>query len=64
MYETENHNFPILDKDFQKLLGLVRDVDRLRGGLRLLLQTVRIVQKHPDTDTINTKSSFQTPLLP
>jgi hypothetical protein len=35
------------------LLGLARDVERLRGGLSLLLQTVQVVRKHPDTDSIN-----------
>ncbi|HLP90958.1 MAG TPA: hypothetical protein VK184_20535 [Nostocaceae cyanobacterium] len=51
---TKTGQYRILEeKDFQRLLGLARDVDRLRGGLRVLLRTVRVVQKHPDTDSIN-----------
>ena len=40
------------EKDFQKLYGLARDVERLRGGLRLVTVAVRAVQKHPDEETI------------
>jgi len=43
----------IEEQDFQQMLGLARDVDRLRRGLRVLSRTVRVVQKHPDIDTIN-----------
>jgi len=42
------------EKDFQKLYGLARDVERLRGGLRLVTFAVRAVQKHPDLETIET----------
>lgn len=42
------------EKDFQKLYGLARDVERLRGGLRLVTVAVRAVQKHPDQETIET----------
>lgn len=41
------------ERDFQKLLGLARDVERLRGGLRILMQTVRVVQKHPDAESLS-----------
>jgi hypothetical protein len=41
------------EQDFQKLLGVARDVERLRGGLRLVMQAVRVVQKHPDTESLN-----------
>jgi hypothetical protein len=43
----------IEEQDFQKLLGVARDVERLRGGLRLVMQAVRVVQKHPDTESLN-----------
>lgn len=43
----------IEEQDFQKLLGLARDVERLRGGLRLIGQAVRVVQKHPDTESLH-----------
>lgn len=35
------------------MLGVARDVERLRGGLRLVMQAVRVVQKHPDTESLN-----------
>lgn len=51
---TKTGQYRILEEhDFQALLGLARDVERLRGGLSLLLQTVQVVRKHPDTDSIN-----------
>ena len=40
------------EKDFQELSGLARDVERLRGGLRLVTVAVRAVKKHPDEETI------------
>lgn len=40
------------ETDFQELYGLARDVERLRGGLRLVTVAVRAVQKHPDGETI------------
>jgi hypothetical protein len=40
------------EKDFQKLYGLARDVERLRGGLQLVTVAIRAVQKHPDAETI------------
>jgi hypothetical protein len=43
----------IEEQDFQKLLGVARDVERLRGGLRLVMQAVRVVHKHPDTESLN-----------
>jgi hypothetical protein len=52
---TKTGQYRILEEhDFQRILGLARDVDRLRQGLRIVLQSARIVQKHPsDADTIN-----------
>jgi hypothetical protein len=43
----------IEEQDFQKLLGVARDIEQLRGGLRLVMQAVRVVQKHPDTESLN-----------
>ncbi|MBV9389620.1 MAG: hypothetical protein JOZ78_24625 [Chroococcidiopsidaceae cyanobacterium CP_BM_ER_R8_30] len=52
--QTKTGQYRILEEhDFQKLLGYSRDVERLRGGLRILMQTVRVVQKHPDVESLN-----------
>lgn len=46
---TKTGQYRILEEhDFQTLLGLARDVERLKGGLRVVGLAVRIVQKHPD----------------
>lgn len=52
---TKTGQYRILEeRDFQKVYGLARDVDRLRGGLRIIISAARAVQKHPnDEDTIN-----------
>lgn len=52
---TKTGQYRILEeRDFQKLYGLARDVDRLRSGLRVVVSAARAVQKHPnDVDTIN-----------
>lgn len=47
--QTKTGQYRILsEQDFQTLLGLARDVDRLRGGLHMVVNAVRVVQKHPD----------------
>lgn len=53
--QTKTGQYRVLaEQDFQALLGLARDVDRLRGGLRVVVKAVRIVQKHPDdSDGLN-----------
>jgi hypothetical protein len=52
--QTKTGQYRILEeRDFQNLLGLARDVERLRGGLRVLLRTVRVLQKHPDAESID-----------
>lgn len=52
--QTKTGQYRIIEeRDFQNLLGLARDVERLRGGLRLLLRTVRVFQKHPDAQSID-----------
>ncbi len=51
---TKSGQYRILEEhDFQKLFGLARDIDRLRGGLRVVTLAVRAVQKHPDAETLN-----------
>jgi hypothetical protein len=51
---TKTGQYRILEEqDFQKLLGLARDVERLRGGLRLVIQAVRVAQKHPDAESLS-----------
>ncbi len=51
--QTKAGQYRILEEqDFQQLYGLARDVDRLQGGLRLVVSAARAVQKHPDSDTV------------
>lgn len=51
---TKTGQYRILEEhDFQKLYGLARDVQRWRGGMRMVVQAVRVVQKHPEPETIN-----------
>jgi len=53
--QTKTGQYRILEeRDFQKMLGLARDVDRLRGRLRVVLAAVKAVQKHRDDSTIGT----------
>jgi hypothetical protein len=35
------------------MYGLARDVDRLRGGLRVVALAVRSAQKHPDPESLS-----------
>jgi hypothetical protein len=52
--QTKTGQYRILEeRDFQKLLGLARDVERWRGGLNCVFQAVRVVQKHPDRESID-----------
>jgi hypothetical protein len=52
--QTKQGQYRILnEEDFQQLLGLASDVDRLQQGLNLVIQAVRVVQNHPeDNDAI------------
>lgn len=51
---TKTGQYRILaEHDFQKLLGLATDVARLRQGLRMVMQAVRVVQKHRDDESVN-----------
>ncbi|MBD2577680.1 hypothetical protein [Oscillatoria sp. FACHB-1406] len=52
--QTKTGQYRILEeRDFQRLVGLARDVERLRGGLNCVYQAVRVVQKHPDRESID-----------
>lgn len=52
--QTRTGQYRIIEEhDFQKLYGLARDVDRLRGGLRVVIFAARAVQKHPDEENLN-----------
>ncbi|AFZ38024.1 hypothetical protein Sta7437_4565 (plasmid) [Stanieria cyanosphaera PCC 7437] len=42
----------IEERDFQQMYGLARDVDRLRGGLRMVTVAVKAAQKHPDRENL------------
>ena len=52
--QTRTGQYRIVEeRDFQELYGIARDVDRLRGGLRVVVLAVRAAQKHPDEETLN-----------
>ncbi|UFP96775.1 hypothetical protein [Gloeobacter morelensis] len=42
------------ERDFQRLLGLAADVERLRGGLQLVASAVQAVERHRDDATVET----------
>ena len=44
----------VREQDFQELYGLANDVDRLRGGLPVVIAAVRAVQQHRDASTVET----------
>lgn len=50
---TKTGQYRIIEEhDFQNMYGLARDVDRLRGGLRMVTVAVRAAQKHPDQENL------------
>lgn len=52
--QTKTGKYRIIEEsDFQAMYGLARDVDRLRGGLRVVISAVRVAQKHPEQETLN-----------
>lgn len=52
--ETQTGKYRILEEqDFQTLYGLARDVERLRGGLHVVILAVRAAQKHLDEEQLN-----------
>lgn len=52
--QTKTGQYRIIEEsDFQAMYGLARDVDRLRGGLRVVILAVRVAQKHPDQETLD-----------
>ncbi|PNW43907.1 UNVERIFIED_CONTAM: hypothetical protein BEN50_13205 [Euhalothece sp. KZN 001] len=51
--KTGTGNYRVIsEEDFQKLYGLACDVDRLQGGLSVVLTAARAVQKHNDPETV------------
>ena len=52
-YHNLNAKQLIEERDFQAKYGLASDVDRLRGGLRVVVLAVRAAQKHPDPENLN-----------
>ncbi len=51
---TKTGQYRILtEADFQHLLGVASDVERLQKGLNVVMRAVRVVQNHPqDSDTL------------
>jgi hypothetical protein len=50
---TKTGQYRIMEeRDFQQMYGLARDVDRLRGGLKMVTVAVRAAQKHPDRENL------------
>lgn len=46
---VKTNTFRIMrDEDFQKLVGLATEVNRLKGGLTVVLSVAKIVAKHPN----------------
>jgi hypothetical protein len=52
--QTKTGQYRILSEtDFQHLVGLATDVDRLQQGLSVVMRAVRVVENHPtDADTL------------
>jgi hypothetical protein len=40
------------DSDFQRIIGVASEVNRVQKGLRIILQAARVVAKHPDNETV------------
>ncbi len=52
---SQGGQFRVLrEEDFQRLVGLAREVDRVRRGLRVVLAAVRTVREHPGQSSVNT----------
>ena len=52
---SQGQQFRLLhESDFQQLVGLARETDRTRQGLRVIRAAVRTVQEHPDSSSLNT----------
>jgi hypothetical protein len=52
--QTKTGQYRILNEnDFQQLVGLAIDVERLQQGLSVVMRAVRVVENHPeDADTL------------
>ena len=52
---SQGQQFRLLhESDFQQLVGLARETDRTRRGLRVIHAAVRAVQEHPDSSSLST----------
>ena len=52
---SQGQQFRLLhESDFQQLVGLARETDRTRQGLRVIHAAVRTVQEHPGNSSLNT----------
>lgn len=40
-------------RDFQALVAAAREIDRLRGGVRVIVGAAHLVRRHPDSDTVS-----------
>ena len=54
MLQTKTGQYRSLNEaDFQQLVGLATDVERLQQGLSVVMRAVRVVENHPeDADTL------------
>lgn len=51
--QTKTGQYRIIkEQDFQQLYGLARDVERLRGGFSCMINAIKVVQKHKDSESI------------
>jgi hypothetical protein len=52
--QTKIGQYRILNEvDFQQLVGIAAEVERLQQGLNIVMKAVRVVENHPeDTDTL------------
>ncbi len=52
--QTKNGQYRLLtEADFQKLVGVAGDIERLQQGLNVVMRAIRVVQNHPeDSETL------------
>jgi|GEM_PF-1284494 len=52
---SQGRQFRVMhENDFQQIIGLARESDRARQGLRVIHAAVRTVQEHPGQSSLNT----------
>jgi hypothetical protein len=67
---SQGRQFRILDEsDFQRLIGLAGEIDRVRQGLRVVHAAIQTVEEHPGQSSISTLVEAalllgDTPILP